>query len=327
MAEANASNLICTIIACFGSLLGMILIIKMFKHKNDSVHPSIYWTTFTTISWYTLTMIVCFISFVIHLVHSTTIQHIDNKLGFILVDQSYQVCYVSAMVSMLLVFLLRVRITFQGSNDKLPGRIGYKLIIALVIYAFLGYFMAILDIVGTLVPTFVLYILASIYMVILFGVCLYSLRIFNLKIKQLYSLCIVDGNNNEDNKKLVTTALTVNDNSEQLELYHISVQITLIAYFAIISTFVLIFLCVIVDTIQNYAVSDENVLRNDLEYVQRTLVVLDAVIGSLATYLQISPNAMLYKMLCQRFEHRYLARQKMRNVVELELEQKTTVRV
>eukprot|EP01084_Bolivina_argentea_P248521 415734_1 len=225
MAEANASNLICTIIACFGSLLGIVLIIKMFALKNQTVHPSIYWITFTTISFYTLTMIVSFISFVIHLVHSTTIKHVDNKFAFILIDQSFQVCYVTAMVSMLVVFLLRVRITFQGSNDHLPNRIGYKLIIALVIYTLLGYFMAVLDIAATLLPTYVLYILASIYMGILFGVCVYSLRLFNLKVKEMYSLCIVDeNNNNENNKQLVTTALTVNDNSEQVELYQISVQ-------------------------------------------------------------------------------------------------------
>eukprot|EP01084_Bolivina_argentea_P016203 30336_1 len=306
MATINALTVICTMIACFCTMLGIVLIIKMIQLKFYSKQIQlVFLATFITILFYTTTIIINLASFIIHLAKETTIQHRDNDFIFLFIDECYPFFYITAMMSMLFVFLLRIEIGFTGTIFVLPKHMVQRIRILIVITLFLGFGATICDIISTDIAKIFNYVLVVFYMPLLLGLSVYLLRFFNSRIKQLHML--TNNENKDINDHEFNVELSI-ENNKKLELYQVSIKITVIAYIAIVSTFILTTFAAITDMILQY-VKPGGIWMNDLQYLTRVFLIIDAVIGSVCMYLQIA-HTKLYKHLCGRIEYLFFVRRK-----------------
>mmetsp|Transcript_46469 Transcript_46469/g.74487 ORF Transcript_46469/g.74487 Transcript_46469/m.74487 type:complete len:321 (-) Transcript_46469:310-1272(-) len=295
---ANAFTVFCTVIAYCGTIFGFVLIARMIHIRIQTKTKSImYWTAFICIAFYTAVMTLNCLSFTIHIVNNSTIQHHENRTIFTVIDGAYGFCYIYSMISMLIVFLTRIQYTFKDTMHELPPHFNRKMWTLIIIIALLGTGGSICDVIGTKLAKILLYVIAGIYVAGLFALSSYLLYIFLSKLKRMF--------------QLYKSCDTEENDAEAEEFYRVIVRITVIATIAILSTFVLTVLGSIVDIVSLFVLA--GVVSNDLEYLTRTLFIIDSIIGALCMFLTLSPNRSLYEKLCARCERKYITRDEQRS--------------
>ena len=267
----------------------------MSSNLRSSTQKITLTATISTLVLYTLVTASNLAAFFIHTIEDTLFQdYKSNSLISIIVDNIYGVCYILSMISMLVVFVLRIQLVFKGTCYQLSSKSIKLHYLSITLIAFLGISGAIFDI---LRKQLLLYIIAGLYITLLFVFSIYLLHLFINKLTK-----VIEAQLNPDNIK--------NINNYDYLLSAI-VRLNVIVRFAIISTFILTILGSTVDMFALIVVGNDNSnkslsFRNNAEYITRTYFVIDAIIGCICLSLTLSHNEKYYQIICPGFHSRII---------------------
>ena len=277
-----------------GAAIGIFAMIRMVLSSMRSKHRierEIFWSTFATLFFYTAVLVSNFVAFLMHIVNDTYFQdYTTNPTYSGIIDNVYGSCYILSMVSMLFVFVFRLKIVFEKSVYRISVstmRVYYGIII---IIAVLGLAGSVFDILRSVI---LLYIVAGTYISLLYGFSFYLLQKFINQLK-------------------IFTENVENITGDYLRSMHVTiVKLNVIARCAIISTFILTIIgsCVDMfgifykDRINNK--DDKKYFENNGEFLTRFCFAIDSIVGIICMSFTMSSNDRIYIKLCHCF-HRKL---------------------
>eukprot|EP01084_Bolivina_argentea_P091804 165233_1 len=270
MTESNVFPITSTIYAMIMVMIAILIMMRMLYIKCSSSSSSnnssnIYYATLFSV-----------------LVFNLVILSIGNIFG------TYQQQHtIRSMASMNAVFLLRIQFIFSHVKAKeyvvKEERIR-SLWTAIIILTITGTAASIIEMFTSIPALITKYILASIYIGVLFALSSYLLYIFISKLKKMHQMHEQFSNE-----------------ADKMQLYKLMIKTTIIARFAIFSTFTICIIAAIVDMIDIFFMNE----NNDFKYLKRHFFLTDSVIGALAISLTLSQNNGVYKFIFGCFEQKY----------------------
>eukprot|EP01084_Bolivina_argentea_P091805 165235_1 len=291
MTESNVFPITSTIYAMIMVMIAILIMMRMLYIKCSSSSSSnnssnIYYATLFSVLVFNLVILSIGLIFLVHTINNTPLEY-EDEIGIFVLDHMYTFFYVWSMASMNAVFLLRIQFIFSHVKAKeyvvKEERIR-SLWTAIIILTITGTAASIIEMFTSIPALITKYILASIYIGVLFALSSYLLYIFISKLKKMHQMHEQFSNE-----------------ADKMQLYKLMIKTTIIARFAIFSTFTICIIAAIVDMIDIFFMNE----NNDFKYLKRHFFLTDSVIGALAISLTLSQNNGVYKFIFGCFEQKY----------------------